>query len=122
MIITIINYNLRDITLPRDLKMDKRKLDQFKKLSIDSPNDSNIQKFVNSDKINNALLDHTERMFDLEFIVKQKAQLTYFQAKQKKFQNRNRFLNAFSHEFLWSPTPAYYFGTFVTYMMIRRKY
>ena len=64
--------------------MDKRKLDQFKKLSIDS-GEANIQKFVNSEKINETLLDHTERMFDLEFIIKQKAQLKYLEVKQQKF-------------------------------------
>ena len=66
--------------------MDKRKLDQFKKLSIEDGEVKSIQKFVNSEKINESLLDHSERMFDLEFIVKQKAQLKYLETKQQKFQ------------------------------------
>ena len=61
--------------------MDKRKLEQFKKQSIDSADELNISKLVHSNKMNEALMDNAERMFDLEFIVKQKAQLKYMQVK-----------------------------------------
>ena len=37
----------------------------------------NILKIVNSSKMNEALMDNVERMLDLEFVVKQKAQLKY---------------------------------------------
>ena len=59
-------------------------------------------------------------MFDLEFVVKQKAQLKYMQHKQSIKWNRNLF-NMFQHEFLWSPTPLYYVGTFVFYRLIRKR-
>ena len=57
--------------------MDKRKLEQFKKQSIDNVDELNILKIVNSSKMNEALMDNVERMLDLEFVVKQKAQLKY---------------------------------------------
>ena len=62
--------------------MDKRKLEQFKKQTIDSADELNILKIVNSSKMNEALIDNVERMNDLEFVVKQKAQLKYLQDKQ----------------------------------------
>ena len=57
--------------------MDKRKLEQFKKQSIDNVDELNILKIVNSSKMNEALMDNVEKMLDLEFVVKQKAQLKY---------------------------------------------
>ena len=57
--------------------MDKRKLEHFKKQSIDNVDELNILKIVNSSKMNEALMDNVERMLDLEFVVKQKAQLKY---------------------------------------------
>ena len=62
--------------------MDKRKLEQFKKQTIDSADELNILKIVNSSKMNEALIDNVERMNDLEFVVKQKSQLKYLQDKQ----------------------------------------
>ena len=43
------------------------------------------QQILNSTKVNEALLNNVERMFDLEFELKQKAQLKYLQAKTAKF-------------------------------------
>jgi hypothetical protein len=39
---------------------------------------------LNSSKVNEALLHHAEQMFDLEFQLKQRAQLKYLAEKQKK--------------------------------------
>ena len=50
--------------------MDKRKLEHFKKQSIDNVDELNILKIVNSSKMNEALMDNVERMLDLEFVVK----------------------------------------------------
>jgi hypothetical protein len=60
-------------------------------------------------------------MFDLEFTVKQKAQLKYLQEKTNKFHSRLKLLNIFSHEFLWSPTPVYYAGSFLLYLMVKNR-
>jgi|LauGreDrversion4_2_1035121.scaffolds.fasta_scaffold1217559_1 hypothetical protein len=67
--------------------MDRRKVEAFRKeseseqLLLDSEN-LKLQKIVNSRKVNLALLDNAQKMFDLEFELKQKAQLKYMQAKQ----------------------------------------
>ena len=72
--------------------------------------------------MNEALMDNAERMFDLEFIVKQKAQLKYLQVKQQKFQTRFKIFNFLSHEFLWSPTPLYYLGTLFLYQILKVRF
>ena len=33
-----------------------------------------------------------------------------------------KLLNFLSHEFLWTPTPAYYLGTFCIYLMIKSRF
>ena len=71
--------------------------------------------------MNEALMDNTERMLDLEFVVKQKAQLKYLQAKQQKFKTRLMFINMLSHDFLWSPTPAYYIVTLFIWQIAKSK-
>ena len=53
--------------------MDKRKLEQFKKQQEATADDQNIHKLINSRKMNEALLDNAAAMFDLEFLLKQKA-------------------------------------------------
>ena len=67
------------------------------------------------------MLNASERMFDMEFILKQKAQLKYIQTKQSKRIERLPLMNALSHEYLWSPTPIYYVGTFAFYMFFKKK-
>ena len=57
--------------------MDLRKLDRFKRQAEESADESNIHFLINSSKINQALIDNASVMFDLEFILKQKAQLKY---------------------------------------------
>lgn len=61
-------------------------------------------------------------MFEAEFILKQKAQLKYLEVKSKKMLKRKRFINSFSHEFLWSLTPIYYFGTALLWVCVRKKF
>jgi hypothetical protein len=61
-------------------------------------------------------------MFDLEFVLKQKAQLKYLQVKTAKKNTRSIKLNLLSHEFLWSPTPVYYGLAYFIYRMSRRRY
>lgn len=61
-------------------------------------------------------------MFELEFSIKQKAQLKYLQNKQKLKQSRMKLMNLLSHDYLWSPTPIYYVSTFVLYVWARRKW
>ena len=60
-------------------------------------------------------------MFNLEFILKQKAQLKYIQSKQGKRIERLPMMNALSHEYLWSPTPIYYVGTIGFYMFFKKR-
>jgi hypothetical protein len=43
-----------------------------------------VEDIINSRKINEVLLEKTEELFDLEFMLKQKAQLKYMKEKQKQ--------------------------------------
>ncbi len=52
--------------------MDRRKLDLFKK-QAEEEEEQNIHKLINSSKMNEALVENAAVMFDLEFILKQKA-------------------------------------------------
>jgi hypothetical protein len=81
-----------------------------------------IDDIINSRKINEVLLDKAEELFHLEFTLKQKAQLKYLQEKQKKAQHRFKMLNWLSHEFLWSPTPAYYLFTFGIFIYAKKRW
>ena len=65
--------------------MDKRRLEQFKKQQYESSDEMNVQKIINSSRINEALIQSAASMFDLEFILKQKAQLKFLQVKQMDF-------------------------------------
>mmetsp|Transcript_28678 Transcript_28678/g.33698 ORF Transcript_28678/g.33698 Transcript_28678/m.33698 type:complete len:138 (-) Transcript_28678:184-597(-) len=100
--------------------MDKRKLEQFKRQAEDAE-ELNIHKLINSPKMNEALVGNAAVMFDLEFILRQKAQLKYLQVKSKN-QSASKIASMFNHSFLWSPTPMYYFTTFVAFVVLRRKF
>jgi len=52
--------------------MDKRKIEAFKKVN-QSTEDFKINQIINSTKVNEALLDNVEHMFELEFVLKQRA-------------------------------------------------
>ena len=58
--------------------MDKRKLEQFKRQQTELE-ENNIHALINSSKMNEALIDNAAAMYDLEFILRQKAQLKYLQ-------------------------------------------
>jgi len=58
----------------------------------------------------------------LEFNLKQKAQLKYFQQKQKRSAHRIKILQWLSHEYLWSPTPLYYIVTFFSFLMVKKRF
>ena len=60
-------------------------------------------------------------MFDLEFILRQKAQLKYLQVKQKN-QTTSKIASMLNHSFLWSPTPMYYLTTLTLFVVLRRKF
>ena len=98
--------------------MDKRKLSggEF------SDEGLTIHDILNSRKVNEALLLNAEEMFHLEADLKLKAQLRYMEEKQKKQQRRMKFFNYLSHEFLWSPTPVYYFVTLLFFIVIKKRY
>jgi hypothetical protein len=74
-----------------------------------------VEDIINSKKINEAFLESAEEMFELEFTLKQKAQLKYLQVKQKKIKKRSKLFNMLSHDFLWTPTPAYYLTTAILF-------
>ena len=67
------------------------------------------------------LMTHAERMFDLEFVLKQKAQLKYLEDKQNR-QWGSKLLAYFQHDFLWSPTPLYYLGAFLSYLTVKNRF
>ena len=106
--------------------MDRRKIEKFKAEneahSGDIAENMRIHQIVNSKKVNEALLDQTEELFELEFTLKQKAQLKYLQVKSTKFQTRFKILNMLSHEFLWAPTPVYYVMTSFMYFLLKNKF
>jgi hypothetical protein len=77
---------------------------------------------LNSPKVNEAVLDNIEVMFETEFILKQKAQLKYLESKSKKMKSRGFILNSFSHEFLWTATPAYYVSSFMLFILLKNRY
>ena len=56
--------------------MDRRKLEAFKRQQVELE-ENNIHLLINSNKMNEALIDNASAMFDLEFILRQKAQLRY---------------------------------------------
>ena len=77
---------------------------------------------VNSRKVNELLLAKVNELFELEFVLKQKAQLKYLYEKQKKIQKRSNLMNLLSHEFLWQPTPAYYLFTVAVFLLAKHKW
>ena len=101
--------------------MDKRKLEQFKRQAEESSEEMNIHKLINSAKMNEALVGNAAAMFDLEFILKQKAQLKYLQAKSQQ-QSNSKLLQMLNHSFLWSPTPSFYVFTMALYLVLRRRF
>ena len=59
------------------IKMDRRKVETYRKVSEQEKHEAaldseklKLQKIVNSTKVNEALLDNAERMFQLEFELK----------------------------------------------------
>ena len=80
----------------------------------------NIHQIINSTKMNEALVENAGAMFELEFILKQKAQLSYLQYKKTNTSN-SRIMQYISHEFLWTPTPIFYLGTAFVYIIIKRR-
>lgn len=105
--------------------MDKRKIAKFKQ---DQDTNEGVltegqrtQQILNSKSVNEALLYNAEQMFDIEFALKQKAQLKYLQKKTTMQQHRFKFLNLLSHEFLWTATPVYYLGTAVLYLVVKNR-
>ncbi|CDW71814.1 UNKNOWN [Stylonychia lemnae] len=102
--------------------MDKRRLQKVEnELQIEQEKIT-IEDVINSKRVNNLLLDKAEELFTLEFNLKQKAQLKYLQIKQKKGKRNVMFMDQLTHEYLWSPTPAYYVGTFFSFLYIKRKF
>jgi hypothetical protein len=101
--------------------MDLRKLDSFKRQAEESADESNIHRLINSSKINEALIENASVMFDLEFILKQKAQLKYLQAKSNN-QSRSKILSLLNHDFLWTPTLLFYLSTAGIFLMCKRRF
>mgnify|MGYP001269976556 FL=1 len=71
--------------------------------------------------MNEALVANAGAMFELEFVLKQKAQLKYLESRMKN-QSKSRMFQYLQHEFLWNPTPSFYLGTVVVYFMIKKKF
>ena len=44
------------------------------------------------------------------------------QSKTKKFENRSKLLNMFSHEYLWTPTPIYYFIAMFLFTLAKKRW
>ena len=81
------------------------------------------QQILNSTKVNEALINHVEAMFELEFILKQKAQLKYLQVKSGKSVSKIfPLFSVFSHEYLWSPTPVYYMTSLLIYVLTKKRF
>ena len=70
--------------------------------------------------MNEALIDNAAAMYDLEFILRQKAQLKYLQ-KQVQSTSNSVLWRMLEHHFLWSPTPTYYLATIVAFLFIKRS-
>ena len=101
--------------------MDKRKLEEFKRRQEESSEEMNIHKIINSTKMNEALVMNAAAMFDLEFILKQKAQLKYLQYRTMT-QSKSRIMQYLNHQFLWTPTPTFYLGTLFLYFIIKKRF
>lgn len=100
--------------------MDKRKLEEFKRRQDEQSEEINIHQIINSNKMNEALIANASAMFDLEFILKQKAQLSYLQYKMMN-QHNSRIMQYLQHQFLWTPTPAFYIGTVLCYFLVKKR-
>jgi hypothetical protein len=109
--------------------MDRRKVVDYRKSVEEAENyEANIfsdqqrlQQVINSSKVNEALLNNVDAMFNIEFNIKQKAQLKYLQVKTQRKSKRFQTLNFLSHEFLWTPTPIYYLFTAATFMLVKKR-
>ena len=60
--------------------MDKRKLEKFKR-QAEEEEEINIHRIINSNQMNDALVNNAAAMFDLDFVLRQKAQLNYLKEK-----------------------------------------
>jgi len=98
--------------------MDTRKLRQSEEIE----DYLTMEEAVNSKKVNEALINAADEMFGLEHLIKQKAQLKYLETKSKKRSTRSTMLKMLSHEYLWTPTPVYYFATMAIFVFAKRRY
>ena len=48
--------------------------------------------------------------------------MKYLEVKSKRKQTRFKVLQILSHEFLWTPTPAYYLFAVSLFMMLRERW
>ena len=108
--------------------MDKRKIEKFKQgnqlLQGELSETMRANQVLNSTKVNEALLMNADAMFAQEFNLKQKAQLKYFEGKQKRAQSQQHgaIYNALSHDYLWSCTKTYYYVTAIFYICCKQYF
>ena len=50
--------------------MDKRKLEQYARVELEMSEEIRVHELVNSSRVNDALLNNAESMFDLEFLLR----------------------------------------------------
>ena len=90
--------------------MDKRKIEKFKK-APKSVAEVNIQNILNSSTVNQSLLHHAYIVQETDFILRQKAQLSYMEALEKGNFKKRLSTSILFHDYLWAPTPAFYVFT-----------
>jgi len=100
--------------------MDQRKLESFKRHAEDEE-ELNIHRLINSTKMNEALVENAATMFELEFLLRQKAQLKYLQRKMKN-ESVSKIMNMLNHQFLWQPTPLFYIATAFGFLLAKNRY
>ena len=82
-----------------------------------------MQDIINSKRVNETLLKNVEEMFDLEYEIKMKAQLKYLEKVEKRNMGKaNGIFAKMNHEYLWTPTTAYYVGAVVTFYLLKKKF